>query len=399
VVMWNLILITLLSAGVEFDVQTLDGRTDNGQLVELNAEQVVLEGAAGRNTFPLAGLAAMARAGDAGTPRKPILWLELVDQSLLPASEFTSTGGTAHVRLTTGAELDVPTRAIRWVRFSAGNDREPKLARQWSDIIDAKVAGDLLVVRKSGALDYLEGVQGDVDAEICKFELDKEIIPVKRTKVEGIVYAHPAGADLPEAAGEISSIDGARLAMRTASLGEGAVNVTTPSGIKIKLPLEEIARFDFSTGKIAFLSDLQPDSAVYLPYFSLKPDLPVLSEFYQYRRDVGFEQNPLRLDGKTYRKGLSLQSRTTLSYKLPGKFRLLKSVAGIDDSVRETGSVRLEIKGDGKTLWSGDVRGSEPPRELEVEIAGVKRLEVIADYGEDLDIGDRLDLADIRVTK
>jgi hypothetical protein len=59
----------------------------------------------------------------------------------------------------------------------------------------------------------------------------------------------------------------------------------------------------------------------------------------------------------------------------------------------------LVIQGDGKTLWEGEVRGSEPARNLEIEIAGIKRMEIVVDYGDDLDIGDRLDLGDARVTK
>jgi alpha-galactosidase len=121
--------------------------------------------------------------------------------------------------------------------------------------------------------------------------------------------------------------------------------------------------------------------------------------FYAYRRDVGFEQNPLRLDGKEYKKGLALASRTELVYKLPGKFRMFRATVGIDDRVRDTGSVHVEIRGDGKPLWQADVRGTEPARELELQIAGVKLLEIVADFGENLDVGDRLVLGEAQVTK
>jgi len=72
---------------------------------------------------------------------------------------------------------------------------------------------------------------------------------------------------------------------------------------------------------------------------------------------------------------------------------------GIDDSTRDTGSVHVEIKGDGKTIWQEDVRGSEPAKQLELDIAGVRRLELVVDYGENLDVGDRLDFGDVQVTK
>lgn len=398
---WNVLLsVALLGAAAEFEAQSLDGRSSVGQIAELDARQLVLETSGGSATFPLGSLAALSRrAPQPAEVRKASLSIELVDHSGLAATDYTVRGPTAQVTLTTGAVLEVPTRAIRWVRFSPPAAVDEKLNKQWSDIIETKATGDLLVVRKNGALDYLEGVQGDIDSQTCKFELDKEVIPIKRPKVEGVVYVHPLAAELPETIGHLAATDGSRLAMRTLELSAGVLKIATPAGISLSLGLDDVVRFDFSAGKIAYLSDLAVDSATYVPFLGFKEPLPSIAEFHQFRRDIGFEQNPLRLDGKVYRKGLSLQSRTVLSYKLPGKFRLFKSVIGIDDSVREAGNVRMEIKGDGKILWQGDVRGVDPARALEVDIAGVKRLEIVADFGADLDIGDRLDLGDARVTK
>ena len=193
--------------------------------------------------------------------------------------------------------------------------------------------------------------------------------------------------------------DGSRLPLHMVELDGDQVSLSTPAGMKYKQALASVIRFDFSSGKIAYLSDLEPEAVEFTPLFGFKQSPPGLLEYYAYRRDVGFARNPLRLDGKVYQKGLALASRTKLAYKLPGKFRVFRATVGIDDSVRETGSVEVEIKGDGKVLWQSDVRGSEPARELELEIGGVKRLEFVVDYGEGLDVGDRLDLAEAQVTK
>lgn len=115
---------------------------------------------------------------------------------------------------------------------------------------------------------------------------------------------------------------------------------------------------------------------------------------------MGLEQQPLKLDGKVYRKGLAMHSRSTVVYRLPGKFRTFTAVAGIDDSVRSAGGeVALEISGDGKSLWKGSIRGGTPPQTLEVDVTGVKRLEILADYGVGEDIADHLDLCEAKVVK
>jgi hypothetical protein len=322
-----------------------------------------------------------------------------VDQSLVMGIGYTVVGTEAELTLVGGVKLKISTRTIRSVRFGPSEAHDPKLNKQWSEIVEGKAAGDLLVVRKNGALDYLEGVLGNIDADTCTFELDKESIPVKRPKIEGLVYFHSNPPELPEATGRLTVSDGTQWSLRTAALSDGVLKITTPSGAALEVALDRISRIDFSTGKIAYLSDLDPESFSFTPYVGLSDEVSTLGEVYQYRRDIGFEQMPLKLDGKTYRKGLALQSRTSLVYKLPGKFRLFRAVVGVDDATRETGDVHLEIKGDGKILWQGEVRGTQPAQELEIELAGAKRLEFLADFGGGLDIGDRLDLCEARVTK
>ncbi|MEX0977875.1 MAG: NPCBM/NEW2 domain-containing protein [Pirellulales bacterium] len=399
--MIELLLIAVLAGGpVPFEVQTLDGQKAAGQIVTLNAQVLELETDAGRVAFPLAKLAVLAQK-----PAPPIaatgaeLWVELIDGAALGAVEYTVADGKAKVRLASNVTHEFPTKMIRTVRFGSSANYDPKMTKQWSEIGESKAAGDLLVVRKNGALDYLEGVLGAVDADTCQFEVDGEVIPVKRPKVEGLVYAPSPAAELPEPIGKLVVTDGSRLPLHTVELDGDQVSLSTPAGSRYKLPLAGVVRFDFSSGKIAYLSDLEPESVEFTPLFGFQQSPPGLLEYYAYRRDVGFAMNPLRLDGKVYQKGLALASRTKLAYKLPGKFRVFHAMVGIDDSVRETGSVKVEIKGDGKVLWQADVRGSEPARELELEIAGVKRLEVVVDYGEGLDVGDRLDLAEAQVTK
>jgi hypothetical protein len=351
--MWNLLFAAaLVSNAGEFDVQTLDGQSTTGRIVALDDAQLVLETPQGRRPFAIDALAAVIHPAPPND-RKANLSIELVDGSIVVATQYLVHGSTARVTLTTGVDLDVPTRGIRWVRFSRPGDRDATLAGQWADAIGAKAAGDLLVVRKNGVLDYLEGVQGDVDADTCNFELDKEQVPVKRAKVEGIVYFHPPAAELPDAVGKLESLDGTRLAMRTVRLEETALKIATPGGLAISVPLDEITRLDFTSGKIAFLSELEPESATFVPFLGFKEEPSALRDYYRYRRNIGFDQSPLR----------------------------------------------LEIKGDGRRLWQGDVRGTEPARDLELDVAGVKRLEIVADYGDDQDIGDRLNLCDARVTK
>ncbi len=390
----------LAMAAPEFEATTLDGKTATGRLARLDTQQAVLETEQGEATFSLDTLAALSRRGVTDAPQaKPALWVELADESAIAAVEYLVKESAATITLTTGDKLEIPTKAIRWVRFSAPTAGDDKLAAQWSKITETAAAGDLVVVRKGESLDFLEGVIGDLNADTCQFQFDGDTIAVKREKLEGLIYFHPATAELPEAVARVYTQDGSRLAVESASSADDRLQLSTPGGAKWDVPIGEVTRMDFSAGKVAYLSDLDPQRVEYEPYFGFREAVPAVAEYYAYRRDAGFENHPLVLDGTNYRKGLALQSRTTLVYRLPGKFRVLKAVVGIDDKVRATGDAQLTIRADGKTLWAGELRGSEPPRELELELAGARRLEIVADYGPSQDVGDRVILAEIRVTK
>ena len=94
-----------------------------------------------------------------------------------------------------------------------------------------------------------------------------------------------------------------------------------------------------------------------------------------------------------------MHARTKVVYRLPGKFQRLTALVGIDDSVRDAGNARLEIRGDGKMLWEAVVRGTDRAQLVDVSVAGVRRLEILADFGGGFDAGDVIDLCDVKVTR
>jgi hypothetical protein len=174
---------------------------------------------------------------------------------------------------------------------------------------------------------------------------------------------------------------------------------STPLGLEITCPCEQVVRIDFSQGKIVYLSDLEPESIEWTPYFGSAQQPPALARLFAPRTDRGLEPGPLLLDGKRYEKGLALHSRTRLVYRLPGRFRRFKATVGIDDRVRPRGNVRLAIHGDERLLLETTITGTDPPQQLDLDLTGVRRLAILVDYGDDLDLADHLDLCDARVVK
>ena len=96
---------------------------------------------------------------------------------------------------------------------------------------------------------------------------------------------------------------------------------------------------------------------------------------------------------------MAVSSRTRLVYKLAGLVNRLLATAGIDDAVRDLGSVELTIRGDGRKLYEGKVTGHDKPVDLELDVADVKKLEIVVDFADGLGAGNYLDLCDARIVK
>jgi hypothetical protein len=128
-------------------------------------------------------------------------------------------------------------------------------------------------------------------------------------------------------------------------------------------------------------------------------ELPTRAAWYAPRQDQNLQSGPLQIDGKRYAKGLAMHSRTELVYRLADRYRRFVAVVGIDDTARPRGNVRLVISGDDRVLFEAVVAGTDVPKPIELDMTGVRRLSILADFGDDLDVGDHLDLCEARLLK
>jgi len=385
------------AAGPEVEIQTLGGESIAGALVEMTHEQVTLEADGNRQSIATQTLLGLSpKTPPEKRVWEPGVWVELADGTTLLGAEYLAENGSARITLAAGRTLEVATRDVVAVRFQRAT--EATLA-QWSRIRDMETNADLLAVRKEEAVDYHRGLIRSVTDSAVQFEIDGEVLPVKRAKILGVVYFQPAGRQLPDALCRLADSDGCAWAVRTLGLSGDSLQWTTPLGLNVTRPLAEIARLDFSHGKVVYLSELEPELREWTPYFGTGKEIAPLAEFFAPKENRGMYGGPLELDGKSYSKGLALHSRTRLVYRLPDKFRRLKAVVGIDDRVRPRGNARLTIQGDDQVLLDTILDGTTPPQAIDLDLSGVRRLTILVDFGEDLDVSDHVDLCDIRVLK
>jgi len=405
----SLIIAAALCGQLEVAVETLEGARHTGALTELTEGQVTVTTSDGPRTVAAEQLLAIRPKNGPTAEAVPVaarVWL--TDGSLLPASAYVVADGVASVATVGGPSLKIPTAHIAEVRFYS---RDSGLDAKFDAIADRELTGDTLVVRrkdetgKTVALDFLEGVLGDVSQERVRFDFDGDVINVQRAKLAGLLYYHPPSDEPANVACLVETADGTRVAARRVTLHGEQLALSIAGGGSLGIPLGAVVNLDFSGGKVRYLSDMEPLAWRYTPYIESPTAQDALARLFAPRRNQGFDGGPLTLRTSAdsgpvaYAKGLAVCSKTTLEYAAPKGYARLRAVVGMDGEARELGAVRLEIYGDSRRLFAEEICSGDEPVPLDLDVAGFERIRIVVDYGTNLDIADQVLLCQLRLTK
>ncbi len=373
-----------VAAGPTVQLRTLDGRTKTGQVQSLTETQIQL---VDQPPEPLRNVQSVGLKAASSVPRDAIA-VSLSDGSILAAKTYSVSNGTANIETVGGAEVSLRVSGIQDVRFGQSS---PAAAKQWKEIQERDLASDLLILQKDNSLDFIEGVVGDVTEKTVEFTLGDESIKARRSKVYGLMlFQQRVGRNLPDCKCSITEQDGTRWQAAKVRLTDEGLEIQTVGDLTTVRPLDRLAGLDFSLGKIAYLTDLEPLSTKLTPFFDIVA---------QPRTNTNLEGGPLKIGSRTFSNGLALHSRTELTYGLRGQYRRFVAIAGIDEVVGDLGHAELIISGDNRRLFSRELTGSDDPLPIELNVTGVQRLQILVDFGKDIDTADHVDLCEARVLK
>ena len=367
---------------------TLDGEERGGELVGLSSETLTLKKDNAELRVPVAEVLELRFSpGNAPQPDRPVPPVA----NLTDGSRFAFTSVSATAREITFdtprlGKFALPLLSAASLRFAPA---DPKVDDAWNELCGREIKKDLLVIRKEDILDHLDGTVGVIEGATIHFVVDGEDVPVKREKIFGIIYAGRSTGSV-KAACEMTTSGADLLKLRDVAWSEGKFQGKLATGASVAVATENVRALDFSLGKVRYLSQMEPRDVKYTPYFDT---------VWNYQRDRNRDGEQLRLANKTYSRGLWIHSRTLLRYRLAGDYRRFRATMGIDQGVAPRGDVHVVIQGDGKTILEADVKGSDAPRLLDLDVSGVRDLEILVDFGGDLDISDHLDLCDAKVIK
>ncbi len=394
-----LLSISLVSAPpAVFTARTVDGRQVHGTLSGWDEQAIALKDGDQLHRLPLDQLLSMSPAKASVVSTPDTVWVTLIDGSAIAAESYMAEAHAATATTTRTGILNLPSASVDHVRFRSAS---PNVEKRWEEILEEETDQDLLVIANGDSLDYLGGIVRAVREQEIDFDLDGDILPIRRSKVFGIRYYRSHRPQTHEPIARLVDDSGSRWSLVRLGFTEsdGTLVMDTPLDLRVTLPLDAIARVDFAGSGLVYLSSLTADSSRWTPYFGQKAGMPSLEMLYRPRRNTALDSSPIVLDGNQYPHGLALHTRTEMTYRLTEPFERFQALAGIDDRLRPGGNVALKILGDDRVLYDATIAGTHPALPIDIDLKGVRTLTIEADFGADLDVSDHLILAEARLLK
>ena len=390
----TLLILATAPAGAAETVLTVDGRAIQGDLVAIDNKQVTVQ-VGGQTTAiarddvlsiafgerPAGNL--MAEAG------RHILTTD--DGGQLSVTNAAIADGKLTATSPVAGKICVPLEHVARLLAPRANETPADVQREVEALRLPREARDYVVIsKKPGQYAPVAGILKSLDDRRLLLNYDGTDTAMDAAAIAAIQVAR-VGASAPAVAGHLTTAAGERLGFTALAVKDNTVHLTSPAFGTVKMPVAQVASLRFRSDRVTYLSDLEPAAAQQSGY---------LGDVFAYARDKAADGGPLRLGGSRYEKGLGLHTRCELVYDLGGAYRHLVATAGIDDG-SPFGSAFLTILGDGRPL-AAKVRldRKAAPQALRIDVAGVKRLTLLADYGDgSFGAGERVDLADAKLIK
>ena len=384
---------------------TLEGRAVDGLWLGINDGQTLLLEQQGRKislpltellslswasttTIPATSTAPATGPAAAGPGRAVILFLR--DGSSVSGRLTAGDAKTLTIETPFVSKWSIPLTRVAGIRFTANRQADAQAAFDRA-LAERDAAQDTLVLASEGKVQTLRGVVESLAPAGGAFRWRERTIPVPPDRAAGVVFAAAAaGSDAkPPAACHLD--DGSVWCGSIVAGDRDSLTLKLGVGQQIQLPLRNLREIRFLSDKVTFLSDLEPAKFEFEPFGSTQ---------WPWQRDRSVTNHPLCIAGRSFTRGLGVHSRSTLTYALDGKASQLAGTIGIDDGARPRGNVVFRVVADGKEVFnSGPVTGQDAPRPILVPLHNAKSLQLIVDFGQDLDLGDQADWCDVRVIR
>jgi hypothetical protein len=364
------------AADVTVSLDLIDGSTRRGLLDRIDADSVALRAPAdgGADTVPVATVRRLSCAADPAVPRRVVV--ALADGGGLEVDDFTWQGDTATVTRE-GARGTLPIGLVRQVAWrEAGAAATP----EWLAALPERLESDLVVVGTGEGFECVACAIEKVAADTVTVVLDGETIPVKRSKVLGLVWLREAVA-----------ARGAKLSIPGGSLRSGRVEWTTDGLVldgPMRLPADWLVGIDFAAGRTTRLADLLAEKTNVEP---LAPGLAAEAGLAAF-----FAPRILRSAGADGPADLLLRPRTVAVWRVPPASRRFRASLAAAAWAAPSGCSAVAVALDGREVARALVGAGAGPSAptFDVDVSEARRLTLTIEFATEGDVGCPVRLGD-----
>jgi hypothetical protein len=367
-----LAIILLLSASVveAEELRTLSGKTITGTLKIIDTDTIIMRTDDGPVETPLSQVLLLDLRPGRGTSGDTKHYeVRLLDDSSILARSLAFSAKEVELTLLSGTKLTVPLSAV--VSFLK-DAQDANLRRQFQNAKKSKLRSDRILIFKDGDLNAIDGTLGEIDADgkAIAFTRDKnEPIKARFELLHGVIFLRTdVLAETPVC--KVIDQDGSMIVASKLAYDGKTLNLTTPTGAKLALAGDALAKLDFNLGRLTYLSDLEPAKLSESPWFAGFPSV---------RKDVNQDGRPIVLLDRPFSKGLTMEGGSSVEYNLGGKYKDFKALVGADTRAAEGALAKttLTVYCDGAKQYSEVVAPGElKPIAVNVKDAATLRIVV-----------------------
>jgi NPCBM/NEW2 domain len=304
-------------------------------------------------------------------------------------------GSENHVKLSLdgvgAAPLEIPVDQLRAIWSS--NDALVKKAR---DLKSSAAGQDVAFVEKNGEVKAVAGVMTGIMGDDLTFKFEGEDRKIKLDRLVGVTLAQRETQPERSIYESFSLVNGDVLSGRLESIEHGVLRMKPlaagDAAATLEIPLALLAMVEIKNGRLTWLGDLAPSAVSQVPYFDrLMP----------YRVNQSLTGGQLVLADGPISKGVAVHSKCVLTYDIHGGYEHFRAKVGFQQPDGKAGRAPVRILGDDKVLWhQDDLKGAAAkPAAVDLDVAGVKRLTLEADFGPNQDVAGRVVWGEARLVK
>ena len=410
-----LLLLTGESLGQESPVriQTTSGTQHDGVISEFDIDVMNVQTANGDVSFAYEQIETIVFGGQAQPPDASTVSLRLVDGSALNVKSFSISSQNVSAQLQCDVTAIIRTRDVEYIRMKS-YENELVLAKQWKQLLaDDSREGDSIVVNRSGELDTVDGIIGDLTEDKLTFSIEDRTARVPLEKLDAMLFYHAKGREMASTVCEIELVDQSQVLVRKIERTDSAIVALAVCGTKMEIPFGSIVRMNFALGRDVILSNISPTTNDWQPLMTSSAIVDKLRRLKLARVNESFSGQPLSLKfhsqsglsflakTKQFENGFAIQSGGKLAFAVNGQYSRLSGLVGFDPSANPSGDVLFKVLVDGKIVVENEMRNREMenPIELDLDIKNANRIVFQVDFHDGRSTGDQLHMVNLKVSQ